>query len=94
MDTTQAALTQLAIISPHVCRFGRKSFLASVFELYRTSGGNLERGAWNDALIEAHRAGHLRLSRADLVPAMDREMVDASEVCYGNATFHFVQLPD
>lgn len=45
------------------------------------------------ALVEAHRAGLLRLARADLVAAMDPREVAASETRYGNfATFHFVEV--
>ena len=44
------------------------------------------------ALIEANRLGHLRLSRADLVEAMDRNELAASEIAHENATFHFVRI--
>ncbi len=43
-------------------------------------------------LVEAHRSGLLRLSRADLTPAMAPEVVADSEVPYLNAVFHFVDL--
>ena len=41
--------------------------------------------------MEAHRQGELRLARADLVAAMDPELVARSEIGYLNATFHFVE---
>lgn len=43
-------------------------------------------------LIEANTRGLLRLSRADLVQAMDPQLVADSEAVYLNATFHFVLL--
>lgn len=52
-------------------RFGRyKVFIASL----PIPKGMTEK-EFRDALVTAHREGHLRLSRADLVPAMDQEMV-------------------
>ena len=42
-------------------------------------------------LTEANHQGLLRLSRADLVGAMDPQDVAESETRYLNATFHFVQ---
>lgn len=62
-------------------RFGRfKVFIAAL-------------GLDNDGkerLVEAHRAGLLRLCRADMIPMMDRGVVLASETNYLNATFHFL----
>ena len=43
-------------------------------------------------LAEANNARLLDLSRADLVQAMDPEDVQLSEVCYLNATFHFIRI--
>jgi hypothetical protein len=43
-------------------------------------------------LIEANLQNLLHLSRADLVPAMDPQLVADSETVYLNATFHFVLL--
>lgn len=43
-------------------------------------------------LVEAHQARLLRLSRADLVEAMPRNDVNASEVGYLSTRFHFVDL--
>ena len=43
-------------------------------------------------LTEANREGHLSLSRADLVSAMDPQDVAESETHYLNAAFHFVQI--
>ena len=44
-------------------------------------------------LIEANRAGLLCLHRADLVGAMDEQLVRESETRHLNATFHFIETP-
>jgi hypothetical protein len=41
-------------------------------------------------LVAAHRAGELTLARADLVAAMDPELVAASEITTDGASFHFI----
>jgi len=41
-------------------------------------------------LVAAHRAGELALARADLVAAMDPELVAASEITTDGASFHFI----
>lgn len=41
-------------------------------------------------LVAAHRAGELALARADLVAAMDPELVAASEIVTDGASFHFI----
>lgn len=73
-------------------RFGRsKVFIASVWtELgERTAwwGGMAAFKAW---LVECNRAGSMMLARADLVSAMDPELVSASEVTEGHASWHFI----
>lgn len=47
------------------------------------------------ALQRLHHAGLVRLARADLVAAMDHDLVTASEWRHpeGGATFHFLLLP-
>lgn len=81
----QEYLARIPIDSPY--RFGRhKVFLAALPVLDTRSGRRL--------LIEAHRAGYLRLSRADLTPAMDRELVRASEIRGGPgdmAEWHLIE---
>jgi hypothetical protein len=47
---------------------------------------------FKDRLIEANRQGLIRLSRADLVEAMDPADVRASETTWLNAVFHFVEI--
>ncbi|MCP4702553.1 MAG: hypothetical protein GY862_37695 [Gammaproteobacteria bacterium] len=46
----------------------------------------------SEILIQANRAGLLRLSRADMVDVMDPALVAASEIRDGLATFHFVEI--
>ena len=48
--------------------------------------------AFKTRLVEANRAGLLRLHRADLVGAMDPQLVHESETQHLNATFHFVEI--
>ena len=45
-------------------------------------------------LVEAHRAGLLRLARADLTSAMAPDLVQESEVEYLNATWHLIDTED
>lgn len=76
-------------------RFGRhKVFIAPLWARARTEAtlGRLSETEFKAKLVDAHRAGLLRLSRADLTPAMAPEIVAASEVPYLNAVFHFVDL--
>lgn len=73
-------------------RFGRKYFLRPLFDevaMYTDA-------TWADfatAMLNSHfRDGPIRLSRADLVPAMDSELVQDSCIAYENATFHFAEF--
>jgi hypothetical protein len=93
LDSFATAVKELARASDE--RFGRhKVFIAPVWERARANATlrELSESEFKAKLIDAHRAGLLRLSRADLTPAMSREMVAASEVPYLNAVFHFVDL--
>lgn len=82
-----------AACDPRTTLFGdRKAYLASVFEVYCEQHGHESWERFGARLIEAHQNGELRLARADLVPAMDRRLVDRSELSYENATFHFVEV--
>lgn len=84
------------LAAAHACtpseRFGEsKVFISAVFRRFSalTSMDELE---FKRRLVEANRLGQLRLSRADLVDAMDPSLVAASETRHDNATFHFVRL--
>jgi hypothetical protein len=54
----------------------------------------LSRDEFKDLLIAANSRGLLHLSRADLVQAMDPQIVADSETAYLNATFHFVLIEE
>ncbi len=78
----EAARTAAAKAAPEF-RFGTsKVFIAALGESRVTK----------NLLVEAHRAGLLTLSRADLIPAMSQELVAASEATYLNACWHFIDL--
>ena len=55
-------------------------------------GAGLDLPAFKQRLVEANREGLLRLSRADLVSAMDPADVRESETRYLNAEFHFILI--
>lgn len=73
-------------------RFGRKYFLRPLFDevaLY----SDITWFEFVRAMLHSHiYDGPIRLSRADLVPAMDRQLVDDSTIRHENATFHFAEL--
>lgn len=88
------AVQEAARTSP-TGRFGdNKVFIAHVWRRLQADGAfpGMDEAAFRQRLVEANHEGLLRLSRADLVEAMDPEDVRASEVPYLNATFHFVQV--
>jgi hypothetical protein len=70
----------------------RKVFIASVWsELRRQpSWSSLTLDDFKTRLLAAHRAGDLALARADLVSAMDPDLVAASETRTDGASFHFI----
>jgi len=77
----------------HDGRFGdRKVFVSAVWHELRKdprwSAVTLD--DLKARLLAAHRAGELTLARADLVAAMDPELVAASEITADGASFHFL----
>jgi len=71
-------------------RYGtRKVFLAAVHAALGGEGA-IDLEAFKRRMVTAHRAGLLVLARADLVAAMPRGALAASEVTEGGAEFHFV----
>lgn len=72
-------------------RFGRKYWIAPLADAAEAAG--MTRPVFDQMLVQANRAGLLRLSRADLTSAFDREMVRRSEIRYLIAEFHFVEFP-
>lgn len=76
-------------------RYGEERvFIASVWGAVKaeTSLCTSSISAFKDRLLEANRAGLLRLHRADLVSAMDERLVRESEIQHFNATFHFIEI--
>lgn len=90
------ALTALVLRTvasiPESGRFGRKVFLASIFAAL-PSGTFLDVAAFRRWCLEANRAGTLILARADLVAAMPRALVQASEFSDRGADYHVVLDP-
>jgi hypothetical protein len=79
-------------------RFGtRKVFIATVWRRLRDRPASrctdMDLDTFKRHLVDANRADLLGLHRADLVPLMDPAEVRASEITYGNATFHFIESP-
>jgi hypothetical protein len=79
-------------LSPQCKKFlDDRAFIGSVKDL---GFPRMDRAKFDSMLIGAHRSGQLRLTRADLVGAMDLHDVEHSEVRYQDATFHFVAIDD
>jgi hypothetical protein len=70
----------------------RKVFISAVWgELHRDPAWtSLSLDEFKHRLVSAHHAGELLLARADLVAAMSPELVAASEIVTGGASFHFI----
>jgi hypothetical protein len=90
-----AAAVVRAARGPEVARFhDDRAFIGSIWEHMRgqVPVGGMSLEDFKDQLVAAHRAGLLRMTRADLVGAMDSDEVQRSEATYLGATFHFVAL--
>jgi hypothetical protein len=74
----------------------RKVFISSVWDdlRRRPSWSALTLADFKDRLVTAHRAGDLVLARADLVAAMNPDLVAASETVTDGASFHFIVRED
>lgn len=70
----------------------RKVFISSVWDELRRqpTWSALTLDEFKARLVTAHRAGDLVLARADLVAAMNPELVAASETTTDGASFHFI----
>jgi hypothetical protein len=85
----------LAASSPPQDRFhDNKVFIAALWRASQRepSFPRLSLPEFKQRLVEANSRNLLHLSRADLVQAMDPQLVADSETVYLNATFHFVLL--
>lgn len=86
---------KLARISPPDDRFhDNKVFIAPLWRTSQqeSSFPRLTLAEFKACLLKANREGLLHLSRADLVQAMDPQLVAESETAHLTATFHFVRL--
>jgi hypothetical protein len=70
----------------------RKVFIAAAWRAVRDdpSLGTLSLDDFKERLIAAHRAGLVRLARADLTSAMDPDAVAQSETRHLEARYHFI----
>jgi hypothetical protein len=90
-----AAAVRDAARLPSVARFHEdRAFIGSVWEQMRSRGllGPMSLDEFKVRLIAAYRDGLLRITRAELIAAMDPVEVERSEARYQDATFHFVAL--
>lgn len=63
-------------------KFGQKIFIGHVWEAFKKKNPGATRADFNKQLLDANKAGHLKLARADLVGAMNRKDVDGSEISH------------
>jgi hypothetical protein len=92
-----ATVRALAAKSPPQDRFyDNKVFIAPLWQASQRELNfpRLSLADFKQRLVEANSRGLLHLSRADLVQAMDPQLVADSETVYLNATFHFVLLEE
>ena len=90
-----ATVRALAASSPPEDRFhDNKVFIAALWRATQREPNfpRLSLPEFKQRLVEANSQNLLHLSRADLVQAMDPQLVADSETVYLNATFHFVLL--
>lgn len=90
-----AAAVHEAARMPTVVRFhDDRAFIGSIWDHMRGRQpvDDMTLPEFKRRLIAAHRDGLLRITRADLVGAMDRREVERSEARFQDATFHFVAL--
>jgi hypothetical protein len=73
---------------------GNKVFISHVWRKLRSEGDytDMPEAEFKKHLTQANHAGLLRLSRADLVEAMNPEDVESSVTRYHDAAFHFVTV--
>jgi hypothetical protein len=77
----------------HAVRFHDKAYIFSVWELLYEQG--MIKGSFTsfqNALLDLHKHDFITLSRADLVAAMDPDLLQKSVTLHptGRAEFHFV----
>jgi hypothetical protein len=97
LPTFAATVLALAGGSPPQDRFhDNKVFIAALWRASQREPNfpRLTLTEFKQYLVEANSKHLLHLSRADLVPAMDSQLVADSETSHLNATFHFVLLEE
>lgn len=97
LPTFAATVRALASKSPAGDRFhDNKVFIAPLWRAAQEepSFPRLSLAEFKKRMVEANSQDLLHLSRADLVSAMDPQLVAESETEYLNATFHFVLLEE
>jgi uncharacterized protein (DUF2267 family) len=90
-----ATVRALAASSPPQDRFHHnKVFISAIWKTMQREPHlpRLSLEEFKQRLLEANSQGLLQLSRADLVQAMDPQLVAEAETRYLNAQFHFVLL--
>jgi hypothetical protein len=90
-----ATMRKLAATSPpQDCFHDNKVFIAPLWRASQREPNfpRLSLAEFKQRLVEANTRGLLHLSRADLVQAMDPQLVAESETAHLNATYHFVLL--
>lgn len=88
-----AAVQNAARRSPAGWFGENKLFISHAWRTFRAAGdgqGQIDLPTFKQRLIEANTQGLLKLSRADLVAAMNRNDVQESETKYLNTEFHFL----
>jgi hypothetical protein len=83
-----ASAVKIAAAAPATVRYhGELAFIGSIKAEYFPRS---DRATFAAKLVACLQAGLLRMSRADLVGAMDRHLVASSEIRYQSAEWHFV----
>ncbi len=86
LDLVREAVREI----PDAGRYGdEKVFIAAIYD-WISSRTDMSMADFKRWLIDQNRQGNLFLARADLVGAMDPDMVRRSEIESLGATFHFV----
>jgi hypothetical protein len=99
LDLAAFAATALRVARdcPPGSRFGGdKVFAAAAWRASQAQDGfpRMTLAEFKAALADASRAGLIRLEPADLVQAMDHEMVSDSEIVRAGAAFHFILVEE
>src|SRR3990167_8858178 len=74
-------------------KFGTQAYLFSVWQ-YLKLLPKYNKMSWGDfakKIMEAMRLGYVVLQRADLVGAMDRDLILKSEIIWGPGEFHMLE---